>query len=67
MFEAVPNQLGIGFTWEYGSSRADKIVRVHVPEMAARVPEHIFSLAGKQYKLVDLFFEAPSTIKHMAV
>ncbi len=66
VFEAVANELGVGFTWEYGSSRADKIVRIHVPEMAARVPEHIFSLAGKQYKLVDLFFEAPSTIKHMA-
>jgi len=67
VFEAVANELGIGFTWEYGSSRADKIVRVNVPEMAARVPEHIFSLAGRQYKLVDLFFEAPRTIKHMAV
>lgn len=58
VFEAVANGLGIGFTWEQGSSRADKIVRVHVPEMAERIPEHVFSLAGRQFKLVDLFFES---------
>jgi LysR family transcriptional regulator, low CO2-responsive transcriptional regulator len=65
VFEAVANELGIGFTWEYGSSRADKIIRINVPEMAARVPEHIFCLANKRYKLVELFFESPKAIKHM--
>jgi DNA-binding transcriptional LysR family regulator len=65
VFEAVANELGVGFTWEYGSSRADKIVKVHVPEMAAQVPEHIFCLANKRYKLVELFFETPKAIKHM--
>jgi hypothetical protein len=62
---AVAHQLGIGFTWQHGSSRSDKIVRVHVPEMATQVPEHIFCLAGKHYKLVELFFETPQAIKHM--
>jgi len=65
VFEAVANELGVGFTWEYGSSRADKIVRIHVPEMATQTPEHIFCLAGKRYKLVDLFFETPKAVKHM--
>ena len=59
------NELGVGFTWEYGSSRADKIVRIPVPEMATQTPEHIFCLAGKRYKLVDLFFETPKAVKHM--
>lgn len=58
-------RVGIGFTWQHGSSRSDKIVRVQVPEMATQVPEHIFSLAGKHYKLVELFFETPQAIKHM--
>jgi LysR family transcriptional regulator, low CO2-responsive transcriptional regulator len=35
VFEAVANELGVGFTWEYGSSRVDKIVRIHVNDMAA--------------------------------
>jgi DNA-binding transcriptional LysR family regulator len=65
VFEAVAHQLGIGFTWQHGSSRSDKIVRVQVPEMATQVPEHIFCLAGKHYKLVELFFETPQAIKHM--
>jgi hypothetical protein len=65
VFEAVANELGVGFTWEYGSSRADKIVRIPVPEMATQTPEHIFCLAGKRYKLVDLFFETPKAVKHM--
>src|SRR6185369_9904443 len=60
VFEAVANELGIGFTWEYGSSRADKIVRVHVPEMAARVPEHIFSLAGRQYSSSTCSLKPPA-------
>ena len=65
VFEAVANELGVGFTWEYGSSRADKIVRVPVPEMATQMPEHIFCLAGKHYKLVELFFDTPKAVKHM--
>jgi DNA-binding transcriptional LysR family regulator len=67
VFEAVANELGVGFTWEYGSSRTDKIVRIHVPEMAARVPEHIFCLTSKRYKLVELFFETPKAVKHMTM
>jgi LysR family transcriptional regulator, low CO2-responsive transcriptional regulator len=65
VFEAVANELGVGFTWEYGSSRADKIVKIHVPEMATQTPEHIFCLAGRRYKLVELFFETPKAIRHM--
>jgi hypothetical protein len=33
--------------------------------MATQTPEHIFCLAGKRYKLVDLFFETPKAVKHM--
>ncbi len=66
VFEAVANELGVGFTWEHGSSRTDRIVRVPVPEMATQIPEYIFCLAGKRYKLVELFFATPNAIKHMS-
>jgi hypothetical protein len=33
--------------------------------MATQVPEHIFCLAGKHYKLAELFFETHQAIKHM--
>lgn len=57
VFEAVANELGVGFMWEHGSSRTDKIKKIHVPEMDAEVPEYIFCLAGRKDKLVDLFFD----------
>ncbi|MES2193420.1 MAG: LysR family transcriptional regulator [Pseudomonadota bacterium] len=58
MLEAVANQLGIGFIWEHGSSRADRIAKVVVSEMDVEVPEYIFSLLGAKGKLVELFFHS---------
>jgi DNA-binding transcriptional LysR family regulator len=56
--EAVANQLGIGFIWEHGSSRIDRIAKVVVTEMDVELPEYIFSLIGAKGKLVELFFRA---------
>jgi DNA-binding transcriptional LysR family regulator len=58
MLEAVANQLGVGFIWEHGSSRIDRIAKVVVSEMDVELPEYIFSLAGARGKLVELFFHA---------
>jgi len=58
MLEAVANQLGIGFIWEHGSSRVDRIAKVVVSEMDIDVPEYIFSLFGAKGKLVELFFHS---------
>lgn len=58
MLEAVANRLGIGFGWEHGSSRVDRIAKVVIAEMEAETPEYIFSLTGKRGRLVDLFFHA---------
>lgn len=58
MLEAVANQLGIGFIWEHGSSRVDRIAKVVVSEMDVELPEYIFSLFGAKGKLVELFFHA---------
>lgn len=58
VLEAVINHLGIGFMWEHGSSRMDGFVKLRVVEMAALLPEHIFCLARRRDKLVDLFFQS---------
>lgn len=58
MLEAVANQLGIGFLWEHGSSRVDRIAKVVVSEMDVEIPEYIFSLVGTKGKLVELFFHS---------
>ncbi|MDF3813401.1 MULTISPECIES: LysR family transcriptional regulator [Rhodopseudomonas] len=58
MLEAVANQLGVGFIWEHGSSRADRIARIVVTEMDVELPEYIFSLLGTKGRLVELFFQA---------
>jgi DNA-binding transcriptional LysR family regulator len=56
MLEAVANRLGVGFGWEHGSSRVDRIAKVVIAEMEAESPEYIFSLAGRRGRLVELFF-----------
>lgn len=56
MLEAVAHRLGVGFIWEYGSSRVDRIAKVAITEMDVGSPEYIFSLAGKRGKLVELFY-----------
>jgi DNA-binding transcriptional LysR family regulator len=58
MLEAVANRLGVGFGWEHGSSRVDRIAKVVIAEMEAESPEYIFSLAGRRGRLVELFFHA---------
>jgi LysR family transcriptional regulator, low CO2-responsive transcriptional regulator len=58
MLEAVANKLGVGFGWEHGSSRVDRIAKVVVAEMDAESPEYIFALAGRRGRLVELFFHA---------
>ncbi|MGT2499770.1 LysR family transcriptional regulator substrate-binding protein [Bradyrhizobium guangxiense] len=60
MLEAVANRLGVGFVWEHGSSRIDRIAKVAIAEIEAESPEYIFSLAGKRGKLVELFYLARS-------
>lgn len=55
VFEAAVNGLGVGFTWEYGSSRQDKIKRLRVIEFEAGHPEHVFHLAGQGGGLVSAF------------
>ena len=67
VFEAVANELGIGFMWEHGSSRTDKIVKIRVAEMEAKLPEHIFCLADNKDKLVELFFQSPRLARHAVV
>lgn len=57
VFEAVANELGVGFMWEHGSSRTDKITKIAVPEMESKLPEFIFCLADQKNPLVDLFFD----------
>ena len=58
MLEAVANRLGVGFLWEHGSSRTDRIAKVVVPEMDVALPEYIFALFGTKGALVELFFNA---------
>jgi DNA-binding transcriptional LysR family regulator len=60
MLEAVANQLGVGFVWERGSSRIDRIAKVAIAEIETETPEYIFSLTGKRGKLVELFYLAHS-------
>jgi len=56
MLEAVANRLGVGFVWEHGSSRIDRIAKVAIAEIETESPEYIFSLSGKRGKLVELFY-----------
>ncbi len=58
MLEAVANRLGVGFLWEQGSSRTDRIAKVVVSEMDVALPEYIFALLGTKGALVELFFNA---------
>ena len=58
--EAVANEMGVGFIWEQACSRTDRIARLQVSDMSARLPEHVFCLSGSHDKLVDLFFKARS-------
>ncbi|MFO1110178.1 MAG: LysR substrate-binding domain-containing protein [Bradyrhizobium sp.] len=60
MLEAVASKLGVGFGWEHGSSRLDRIARVVISGMEAQTPEYVFSLTGKRGQLVELFYHSHS-------
>ncbi|MEO1469419.1 MAG: LysR family transcriptional regulator [Pseudomonadota bacterium] len=55
VYEAVVNGLGIGFMWEYGSSRADRIRRLRVIEFEQGHPEHVFHAVARATPLVRGF------------
>lgn len=57
VFEAVANNLGIGFMWEQGSSRQDQIRKLNVLEMADKRPEYVFALQNRSSVMVNLFFD----------
>ncbi len=59
VLEAVANRIGVGFTWEHGSSRTDTITKLDVAELSRESPEHIFCLSDNRSKLVELFFRSP--------
>lgn len=58
VLEAVANRIGVGFTWEHGSSRTDTITKLSVAELSSESPEHIFCLSDNRSKLVELFFRS---------
>ena len=58
MLEAVASKLGVGFGWEHGSSRLDRIAKVVISGMEMQTPEYVFSLAGKRGQLVEMFFHS---------
>lgn len=55
VYEAAANGLGVGFMWQFGSSRQDSIRRLRVIDFAQGHPEHIFHLAGETGPLVAIF------------
>ncbi len=55
VYEAAANGLGVGFMWQYGSSRTDSVCRLRVLDFRQGHPEHIFHLAGQVGPLVELF------------
>ncbi|MEL6197325.1 MAG: LysR family transcriptional regulator [Pseudomonadota bacterium] len=55
VYEAVVNGLGIGFMWEYGSSRADRIRKLRVLDFEQGHPEHVFHAAQRSTPLVRAF------------
>jgi DNA-binding transcriptional LysR family regulator len=59
VLEAVANRIGVGFTWQHGSSRTDTITKLDVAELSSESPEHIFCLSDNRSKLVELFFRSP--------
>lgn len=56
VFDAVANDLGVGFMWDRGTSRVGGFVQVPCEEMAAERIEYIFARQAGGNTLVDLFF-----------
>lgn len=57
VYEAVKAGLGIGFAWEFGSTRTTDFAKIEVKELEPRVEENIFCLANRNDTLADLFFQ----------
>lgn len=57
-YEAVANNIGIGFIWRHGTGRRDAVRRVPVAEMSGRYDEAAFALAGEASVVTDAFFAA---------
>lgn len=55
VFEAAVNGLGVGFTWEFGSSWRENVRRLRVIEFEPGHPEHLFHLTGRGDGLVSAF------------
>ncbi|MGF1500758.1 MAG: LysR family transcriptional regulator [Paracoccaceae bacterium] len=55
VYEAAANGLGVGFMWEYGSSRRDSVRKLRVLEFRQGHPEHVFHLTGQTNAFVELF------------
>lgn len=56
VLEAVLQNLGIGFVWEYATSRQQGLIYVPVEVISEPVPEHVFIKKGEDTNLTQLFF-----------
>ena len=54
-YEAVANNIGIGFIWRHGTGRHDAVKRVPVAGMNTRYNEVAFALAGETSVVTDAF------------
>lgn len=54
-YEAVANNLGVGFMWRHGTGRTDAVRRIPVKEMSRRYDEVAFTLADETTVVVDAF------------
>lgn len=55
-YEAVANDLGIGFIWREGTGRTGSVRRIPVAEMNRTHDEVAFSLAGEASVVIEAFF-----------
>ena len=55
VYEAAANGLGVGFMWQFGSSREDKLTKLRVIDFEQGHPEHIFHLEGRATALTEAF------------
>ncbi|WP_048648191.1 LysR substrate-binding domain-containing protein [Nitratireductor soli] len=57
-YEAVANDLGVGFMWRHGTGRTDAVRRIPVREMNRMYDEVAFTLADEQAVIVGAFMAA---------
>lgn len=65
-YEAVANNLGIGFIWHHGTGRSDAVKRVPVVEMSRTFDEVAFSLASEGGSVVVDAFLATARAYRLA-